>query len=106
MCGKYIFILTNKCQSRCKTCKIWKIYKDNPKKVKEELDLEEYKKTFENIKKEVMWLNLSGGEPFLRKDIDDIAIVAIENFKNMSILNIPTNGLRTELIKKKTERVN
>lgn len=102
---KYIFILTNMCQSRCKTCKIWKIYKDNPKKLKTELDLEEYEKIFENIKRDALWLNLSGGESFLRKDIDEIAINAIENFKNMFILNIPTNGLETKTIKKKTRRI-
>lgn len=102
---KYIFILTNKCNSECKTCKIWKIYNQNPEKLGEELSLREYEKIFEGIKDEVTWLNFSGGEPFLREDIVKISNLAFNKFENLSIFNIPTNGIRTGLIKEKTERI-
>ena len=98
---KYIFLVTNKCNSRCRTCNIWKIYKKNPEKIREELTLSEYKKIFNKIKNKVLWVNFSGGEPFLRHDIDELSILAIRYFKRMSILNIPTNGSQPHVIKKK-----
>lgn len=35
------FSVTNQCQSRCKTCGIWRIYRDDPAKRQAELTLEE-----------------------------------------------------------------
>ena len=102
---KYIFLITNLCQSKCLTCNIWKIYKFRPEKLKEELSLNDYERIFENIKKHVFWLNFSGGEPFLRKDLVEITKLAFEKFKNLIVFNIPTNGLETKLIKRKVEKI-
>jgi radical SAM protein with 4Fe4S-binding SPASM domain len=102
---KYIFLLTNKCNSRCKTCKIWKIYQDRPELIKEELFFEEYEKIFENIKKEVFWLNFSGGEPFLREDLVELTKIAKEKFKNLFLFTIPTNGLNSKEIEKKVGEI-
>jgi radical SAM protein with 4Fe4S-binding SPASM domain len=102
---KYIFIVTNLCQSRCKTCNIWKIYIDNPEKLKTELTLEEYERIFENIKNDALWLVLSGGEPFIRKDFDEIAILSSEILDKTFLINTPTNALTPKLIEKKTERI-
>ncbi|MCP4691823.1 MAG: radical SAM protein, partial [Desulfobacterales bacterium] len=33
------FSVTNVCQSRCKTCQIWRLYKDHPEKRHEEMTL-------------------------------------------------------------------
>ena len=38
------FSVTNVCQSRCKTCNIWELYKIHPEKRNEELTLEEIEK--------------------------------------------------------------
>src|SRR3989344_6855666 len=64
---RIILSLTARCNSRCKTCNIWKInYKD-------QLSLDELRKFAENpILKQVRFLVLTGGEPFLREDIDEI----------------------------------
>jgi len=102
---KYIFIVTNLCQSKCRTCNIWKIYKKRPSELKNELKLQDYEKIFENIKDEVFWLNFSGGEPFLRKDLVEMTKLAFEKFKNLIIFNIPTNGLETEIIKRKVGKI-
>ncbi|MEM5881566.1 MAG: radical SAM protein [Candidatus Aenigmatarchaeota archaeon] len=103
---KYIFLLTNICQSRCLTCNIWKIYRSgNGELLKRELSTYEYGKIFEKIKKDVLWLNFSGGEPFLRKDLVDLTRLAFKKFKNMIVFNMPTNGLETELIKEKVEEI-
>ncbi len=38
------FSVTNRCQSRCKTCKIWELYQKSPDKQREELTLDEIEK--------------------------------------------------------------
>ena len=41
--------VTNQCNSKCKTCNIWKIYNDNPLLLEDELSLNEYDLIFKNI---------------------------------------------------------
>ena len=81
-----VLAVTYKCNSRCSFCSIWK---NKPKK---EIDMSYYKKLpfFESI-------NLTGGEPFMREDIDDI--IEIIKKKTKRIL-FATNGLLTERILK------
>ena len=78
--------VTYKCNSRCLTCNIW------GKKDVEELSLDEYRKTFKSIGKSPYWITVSGGEPFLRKDLVEIVDSACE-LMEPGIVNIPTNGL-------------
>jgi len=80
---KVTFAVTYNCNSKCKTCNIWK------KKPKGELTIEEIKKIFSKISPS--WLNITGGEPFLRNDIYKIAKIAKEY--GVSMLNLTTNGL-------------
>ena len=47
---------------------------------------------------------MSGGEPFLRKDIVDICRSVYENCRP-GILNIPTNGILCDLIPEKVEQI-
>ena len=82
--------ITYGCNSRCTFCNIWK---GTPKK---EIDVSYYKKlpSFETV-------NLTGGEPFLRNDIDEI----IEIFKRKTKrIVISTNGLLTERILKTAKK--
>jgi MoaA/NifB/PqqE/SkfB family radical SAM enzyme len=82
--------LTGRCNSRCKTCNIYK-------KEIDELSLENYEKIFRSIGTAPYWITFSGGEPFLRKDIADICISACKYCKPL-IINIPTNGILTDRI--------
>jgi len=59
----YTVSLLYTCNSRCGTCNIWKKRAVN-------LSVEEYKKIFKNIGRAPYWVTFSGGEPFLREDID------------------------------------
>lgn len=86
------FSFTNLCNSRCKTCNIWK----NPTRHGEELNLSEIEKIFKSIGK-LYFLNVSGGEPFLRKDIVDV-IKLILRYSSPNLLHIPSNGLLPDLI--------
>ncbi len=88
---KLIFSVTNKCNSRCRTCNNWK------KKLKNELDLDEIEKLFINANK-FSWITLSGGEPFLRNDLVDIVKIINDNCKNLYLFTIATNSLLTEKI--------
>ena len=78
-------LVTNKCNSKCKTCGIWKL-KNN-----EELTLEELQKTLKSMGKNIPWFTITGGEPFLRKDLVDI-IETICNYNSPLVINIATNG--------------
>ena len=65
------YSVTNSCNSRCKTCNLWKIYSDNPNLKNDELKLDEIEKIFRSFGK-IYFFNLSGGEPYLRKDLHEI----------------------------------
>lgn len=82
--------ITYRCNSRCKTCRIYS-------KQADELSLEEYKKIFSSLGKAPYWITLSGGEPFLRKDIVHICQLA-GNLCQPAIINIPTNGILSNFI--------
>jgi len=96
--------VTNQCNSKCKTCNVWKIYIDKPQLMADELSLQEFETIFENVGKSVMWFNISGGEPFLRPDLADIC-AAMYDCCNPKVFTIPTNGLLPHLIKEKTREI-
>lgn len=94
--------ITQKCNSKCKTCNIWKDKRANNSS--SELTLEEYEKIFKSLGHSVVWFTLSGGEPFLRKDIVEISKL-IKKYCNPKILILPTNGLLGKKIVKDVEEI-
>lgn len=95
-----ILFVTDRCNSRCRHCFNWKTLKP----AKNEIKLEE----IENLAKQLPLLesvSLSGGEPFLRKDIVEIYEIFNKYCKRLSSFTIPTNGLLPELQKKKIEEI-
>ena len=48
---------------------------------------------------ELVWLDISGGEPFLRKDIDQICHRFLDHNK-ARFINIPTNAIQTSVIER------
>jgi MoaA/NifB/PqqE/SkfB family radical SAM enzyme len=89
--------LTYRCNSRCKTCNIYDRKSD-------ELSLEEYGKIFRSLGRSPYWITFSGGEPFLRQDIEDICIEAYETCKP-KFINIPTNGILSKRIEEGVGRI-
>jgi len=89
--------VTYACNARCKTCNIWK------RKAKD-LSLEELEMVFRSLGKAPYWFTISGGEPFLRKDIADICRSIYTNCKP-GIINIPTNGLLCDVIPDKVRDI-
>jgi MoaA/NifB/PqqE/SkfB family radical SAM enzyme len=94
---KVNFAITYKCNYRCKMCNIWKKPKQN------ELNLQEIEKIFSKANY-LQWISLTGGEPFLRNDVDEIARIINEHC-NLFTLNIPTNGSIPSRIYKKTRKI-
>lgn len=86
----YTLSLLYRCNSKCKTCNIWK-------KKSDDLTISEYKLIFKKLGRSPYWITLSGGEPFLRKDIVDIC-KELYKYCKPKIINIPSNGLLTNII--------
>lgn len=93
---KLNFAVTYQCNARCKICNIWKKYKKNPEKQKKELNLEEIESIFKYF--DLSWISLTGGEPFLRKDLANIVITIKKHNPHFHLLSIPTNGSLPEFI--------
>jgi len=85
--------VTFRCNFKCRYCNIWKIKPMN------ELSTKDFKLIFERNKP--FWISITGGEPFLRKDISKIISLAAAN--GTKLLSINTNGFLTEKIIKDIE---
>ena len=95
---KLNFCLTYWCQYRCKTCNIWQ------RKPADELTTDE----IIAIVREnpgITWADLTGGEIFLRPDIDDILEAVVTGWRRLAFLHFPTNGFLTDRIVASVERI-
>jgi MoaA/NifB/PqqE/SkfB family radical SAM enzyme len=73
------------------------------KGLSEELSLGEIESIFDGMGP-LYFLNLSGGEPFLRDDIVDIIRLALR-YLSPNLIHIPSNGLLPDLIKRRVEEI-
>jgi len=83
-----VHFLTNRCNARCSFCFI---DFDNPKTFKNELTLSEIDELTKNLGKSLLNVNFTGGEPFARKDITEIAKLYIKN-TNIQSIYVTTNA--------------
>ncbi|MDD5672386.1 MAG: radical SAM protein, partial [Candidatus Omnitrophica bacterium] len=91
-----ILYVTSQCNSSCRTCFLHEsLNADN------DLSLAEYQRISEKLGNFSVLL-LSGGEPFLRKDLREICALFIQR-NHVDTLSIPTNGLLTDEIVKVTD---
>lgn len=79
----------SRCNSRCLTCNIWSQHTlgDGP-----DLTLEEFDRVFCSLGRMPYWFTVSGGEPFMRKDLVEICESLYDRCRPAQI-NIPTNSL-------------
>ena len=84
------YILTWKCNLKCKDCSAWSRVNGNELKKEEVIALLKKVKFLDIIK-------LTGGEPFIRNDIVDI-IAAVKEIINPYIMQVTTNGTYTHRI--------
>lgn len=85
-------ITTYRCQMRCKMCDIW----ENPSDRKREITAKELE-ILPNFK----FVNITGGEPFVRRDLEDIVEVM---YKKSDRVVISTSGWHTDRIIQMAER--
>lgn len=91
------FAVTYKCNSRCKMCNIWKIYRNEKEKINQELTLKEIKFAFKNLNTNLRSITITGGEPFLRDDLKKILHFFHKKFPSAKI-TIITNGILKDKI--------
>lgn len=82
--------VTYRCNSRCLTCNVYDRKAD-------EFTVDEFDRTFASLGRAPYWFTMSGGEPFLRRDLVDICESAWRH-THPAIINIPTNGILTDRI--------
>jgi MoaA/NifB/PqqE/SkfB family radical SAM enzyme len=83
--------LTYWCQYRCKTCNIWQ------RKPTDELTTDEVL-AFVRENPDLTWADLTGGEIFLRPDIETLLDAMVDGWKRLALLHFPTNGFLTDRI--------
>ena len=84
--------VTNHCNFRCQHCFI----DFSPKR---DLKLEQYQKLAKEVGP-LFWLDIGGGEPFLRKDLAEIIA-----FFDAKVVQIPSNGSLPELMIEQLEKM-
>lgn len=88
----FLFV-TSKCNSKCRTCFYHDKLNDG-----QDLTLEEIRSISETAPSfDKLWL--SGGEPFMRKDLIEIIRLFVDN-NGVKVINLPSNGLLGDRIEK------
>ncbi len=96
--SKLTFAVTYACQSGCQICSIWK------KRPEGELSVAEIRRVLESAPR-YSWVDLTGGEPFLREDIVEIAATVLEQCPSLALLHLPTNGLDPEGVERSVRAI-
>lgn len=97
------FSVTAMCQSHCKTCRIGDMFCQDPSRAQKDLTLDEIEAIFKTMKP-VYFFNISGGEPFMRKDLPEIVALACKYLKPR-VVHTPTNGILSDRIIENTEKI-
>lgn len=93
---KINFSITYACNCQCRHCNIWRVYREKPELVNYELSADEIIDIVSKSKPLI--LSLTGGEPFLRRDFEDI-LLGILTLKNRPlVVSVNTNGTLPERI--------
>jgi len=91
-----VHFVTNRCNARCSFCFI---DFEDPKTFAGELSIEEIDKLTKNLGKSLLNVNMTGGEPFARKDLIEIAKKYLTNTTTQSIY-VTTNASLPDRIEK------
>ncbi|MDP3728471.1 MAG: radical SAM protein [bacterium] len=92
--------VTNYCNAKCDHCFYWEELNTG----KPELSLDDMRRIAKTLKHPLRTLMLTGGEPYLRKDLDEI-IIAFHTINGTRRITTPTNGMTTERILAMTKKI-
>ncbi len=90
-----VIAVTYQCNSRCRMCNIWQIKNNISEPAPED---------FLNLPKTLKSVNITGGEPFLRPDLDLIIAVVKKRCPGANII-ISSNGFATDLIISQMQKI-
>ena len=91
---KIVVELTTQCNSKCLYCDIWKIRKEDLKKI-DLVDLENFLK---KMNRNLLWIALTGGEISTNNQFPKIIHLIKENCPKLRIITFTTNGLAPQRI--------
>ena len=94
---RVVMEITRRCNLRCAMCHTWEIAPGH------ELSIAEVRGVLAQMP-HLNWLDLTGGEPFLRKDAVEL-IEAASEVPSLGVLHFPTNGWFGDRILEAAERV-
>ena len=90
-----MFPVTYRCNARCVMCNIWKLPK------KKELSLQQIEQLLsDTLFRSIQVINITGGEPTLRKDLVQIANLFIDMLPELKKITLTTNALDTDRVVK------
>lgn len=92
-----VISISFRCNSKCRTCDVWR-------KPNDDLTLEEWDKVFQKLGRAPVYMTFTGGEPFLRDDLDGMVISAYRHCRP-SYITIPTNGLLPDRVEAQAENI-
>jgi MoaA/NifB/PqqE/SkfB family radical SAM enzyme len=98
-----VYHCTYRCNSRCKNCFLRDYLLPEESRTPEgrvELELGELER-LRNSLGNILWLQIGGGEPFLREDIVEICKI----FRKTDTITISTNCINSELIGRKVKEI-
>src|SRR5262245_65090221 len=82
---KVTFVATYHCNFRCEMCNIWQ------KNSVDEVTPEEVGRFFSKWS-QFSWVHLTGGELFMRRDLEDVVDAVVDSNRGLYLLNFPTTG--------------
>ena len=100
---KIIVLFTSyRCNSKCIMCHTWQKQGHSP-----ELSLAQIDNIFSDPKlsRYIEFVNITGGEPTLRKDLPEIVKVLLDKCPNLKRIDMPTNGINTDEVVDKIEQI-
>lgn len=86
-------IPTHRCNARCVMCGLW----EDKAAADTELNVEQWRRLLsDRLFSKLQYVGISGGEPFLRKDLLELVGIFVANNRRLKRISITTNGLLTE----------
>jgi radical SAM protein with 4Fe4S-binding SPASM domain len=83
--NRLVLDVTRRCNLRCSMCRTW----EDPRR--DELSVPEIAELVRQLPR-LTWLDVTGGEPFLRRDARELLLAIADTGKRLIVLHFPTNG--------------
>ncbi len=84
--NRMVMAVTRRCNLRCGICRTWEYEPERP-----ELTPDEIGAALRPLRR-LAWLDVTGGEPFVRDDIEEVFEAVTNAVPTLRVLHFPTNG--------------